>query len=133
MTGHTRRDMMRLVSAAGAGTLLAGPLSRAAFAAAKTQDYDDGNSNVPGGLVGDPERVIIVGAGWAGLTAANALRNAGVDHVVLDGRTRIGGRAPTAPPARGPGGPGRPRGPRPRGPPPAQVARPTGGQRTPGT
>jgi monoamine oxidase len=42
---------------------------------------------------GDPDRVIIVGAGWAGLTLANALRNAGVDHVLLEGRDRIGGRA----------------------------------------
>jgi polyamine oxidase len=94
MTGHTRRDLLRLASAAGAGALLGGPLARMAIAAS-TQDYDDGNSNVPGGLIGDPERVIIVGAGWAGLTAANALRNAGVDHVVLDGRDRIGGRAHT--------------------------------------
>ena len=94
MTGHTRRDLMRLASAAGAGALLGGPLARTAFAAT-TQDYDDGNSDVPGGLVGDPERVIIVGAGWAGLTAANALRNAGVEHVVLDGRDRFGGRSHT--------------------------------------
>ena len=45
---------------------------------------------------GDPERVIIVGAGWAGSTLANALRNAGVDHVLLEARDRIGGRAYTA-------------------------------------
>jgi polyamine oxidase len=94
MTVHTRRQMLRLAGAAGAGAMLAGRLAVPAFAAS-TQDYDDGNSDVPGGLVGDPERVIIVGAGWAGLTAANALRNAGVDHVVLDGRDRIGGRSHT--------------------------------------
>ena len=39
--------------------------------------------------------MIVVGAGWAGLTVANALRNAGVEHVVLEGRSRIGGRAHT--------------------------------------
>ena len=51
---------------------------------------------IPGGLQGEPERVIVIGAGWAGLTAANALRNAGVDVVVLEGRERgSGGRALT--------------------------------------
>jgi monoamine oxidase len=86
--------MLRLATAAGAGALIGGPLARTAIAA-PTQDYDDGSDAVPGGLAGDPERVIVVGAGWAGLTVANALRNAGVDHVVVDGRTRIGGRART--------------------------------------
>ena len=85
---------MRLAAAAGAGSLLAGPLARAAFAA-ETAEYDDGSDGVPEGLAGEPERVIIIGAGWAGLTLANALRNAGVDHVVLEGRSRIGGRAHT--------------------------------------
>jgi len=78
----------------GVGITFAGPLARGALAAV-TASYDDGSTTMPDGLVGEPERVIIVGAGWAGLTAANALRNAGVDHVVLEGRDRIGGRAHT--------------------------------------
>ena len=85
---------MRLAMAAGAGSVFVGPLARELFAA-ETEEYDDGSAEVPGGLAGEPERVIIVGAGWAGLTAANALRNAGVDHVLLEGRARIGGRAHT--------------------------------------
>ena len=85
---------MQLAAAAGAGSLLAGPLARPLFAA-ETAEYDDGSDAVPEGAAGDPERVIIVGAGWAGLTLANALRNAGVDHVLLEGRSRIGGRAHT--------------------------------------
>src|SRR3954464_1171740 len=93
--GFTRRDALRLAAAAGAGAAFAGPLARTAFGAT-TGTYDDGSDAIPGGLTGDPERVIIVGAGWAGLTVANALRNAGVDHVVVDGRDRIGGRAHTA-------------------------------------
>jgi monoamine oxidase len=94
MTDRTRRELLRLAAAAGAGATLSGALARPALAA-PTQDYDDGNDAVPGGLAGEPERVIVVGAGWAGLTVANALRNAGVDHVVVDGRRRIGGRART--------------------------------------
>jgi polyamine oxidase len=94
MRDRTRRELFRLAAAAGAGSLLAGPLTQELFAA-EVQDYDDGNDVVPGGLEGDPERVIIVGAGWAGLTLANALRNAGVEYVLLEGRSRIGGRART--------------------------------------
>jgi polyamine oxidase len=91
----TRRELLRLAAGAGAGAALAGPLARIAAAASPTQTYDDGSDAIPGGLVGHPERVIIVGSGWAGLTAANALRNAGVDHVVLEARNRVGGRAHT--------------------------------------
>jgi monoamine oxidase len=85
---------MRLAAVAGAGSALAGPLARELFAA-ETAEYDDGNDAVPGGVRGDPHRVIIVGAGWAGLTLANALGNAGIEHVVLEARGRIGGRAHT--------------------------------------
>lgn len=90
----TRRELLRAAAVAGAGVALAGPLARIARAAA-TAEYDDGSAAIPSGLAGAPERVIVVGAGWAGLTAANALRNAGIEHVVLEGRDRIGGRAHT--------------------------------------
>jgi len=69
--------------------------SRAAGPLPVLDDYDDGNQRIPGGLAGDPERVIVIGAGFGGLTAANALGNAGVPCVVVEGRDRLGGRAHT--------------------------------------
>jgi polyamine oxidase len=46
-------------------------------------------------VTGPVERVVVVGAGIAGLTAANALTTAGIDCVVLEARERIGGRLHT--------------------------------------
>ena len=37
-------------------------------------------------------RVIVVGAGFAGLAAADALASAGVDVLVFEARDRVGGR-----------------------------------------
>jgi len=45
---------------------------------------------------GDAGPVLVVGAGFAGLTAADALRAAGRDVIVLEGRDRVGGRIWTA-------------------------------------
>lgn len=44
---------------------------------------------------GSVSRVIVIGAGIAGLSAASALHAAGVEVVVLEGRARIGGRTHT--------------------------------------
>ena len=46
--------------------------------------------------------VVIIGAGFAGLSAARALRKAGRAAIVLEARDRVGGRVYTAP---APGGP----------------------------
>jgi len=58
-------------------------------------EYDDGRAVVPGSIDGSVERVVVVGAGIAGLTAANALQQAGVECFVLEARDRIGGRLHT--------------------------------------
>jgi polyamine oxidase len=57
--------------------------------------FDDRRDDVPAGLTGPVERVVVVGAGIAGLTAANALAHGGVECVVVEARDRIGGRLHT--------------------------------------
>ena len=57
--------------------------------------FDDGSAEIPTPVPGEPGRVIVVGAGIAGLTVANALTAAGVDCVVVEARDRIGGRLHT--------------------------------------
>src|SRR6476620_1219586 len=37
-------------------------------------------------------RVVVIGAGFAGLAAADALAGAGIETVVLEARDRVGGR-----------------------------------------
>lgn len=59
------------------------------------ETYDDGNLTTPGGCLGAVERVIVIGAGMAGLATANALFHAGVECVILEARDRIGGRLHT--------------------------------------
>jgi NADPH-dependent 2,4-dienoyl-CoA reductase/sulfur reductase-like enzyme len=46
-------------------------------------------------VTGPVQRVVVVGAGMAGLTVANALTQAGVLPTVLEARDRIGGRLHT--------------------------------------
>jgi polyamine oxidase len=60
-----------------------------------TENFDDGRADVPAGAAGPVGRVVVVGAGIAGLTVANALTHAGVECVVLEARDRIGGRLHT--------------------------------------
>ena len=43
-----------------------------------------------------PKRVVIVGAGIAGLAAANMLRSAGMEAIIVEARDRIGGRIHTS-------------------------------------
>ena len=47
---------------------------------------------MPVGAAAGPSRVVIVGAGLAGLTAAHELAKAGVQATVLEGSPRLGGR-----------------------------------------
>lgn len=93
----TRRRLLKYAGLGAAGLAFARPGFEPGTPAADfgPQLYDDGSDRIPGGVKGDPGRVIIVGAGFAGLAAAKALSNAGVPCVLLEGRARPGGRADT--------------------------------------
>jgi monoamine oxidase len=80
----SRRDFVRMLSAAGLLTAAGGltpPLARA------------GTSPPPGPGGNDP--VAILGAGFAGLTAAYRLRQAGIPCEIFEGSDRTGGRVLT--------------------------------------
>jgi polyamine oxidase len=68
---------------------------RQGVAGLTAEGFDDGRADVPAGVAGPVERVVVVGAGIAGLTVANALTHGGVDCVVVEARDRIGGRLHT--------------------------------------
>jgi monoamine oxidase len=57
--------------------------------------FGDGDPVLPDGVAGRVGRVLVVGAGIAGLTVANALHHAGIACVVLEARDRVGGRLHT--------------------------------------
>jgi hypothetical protein len=57
--------------------------------------YEEGVRAARWAIAGGSRRVLVVGAGFAGLGAARTLADAGVKVVVLEARDRIGGRAHT--------------------------------------
>jgi polyamine oxidase len=88
MTNNSSTDGGEVLNAGG--TTDAGPselLSRL--------QADDGTQALPAAVPGEVTRVVVVGAGVAGLVAARALRLAGVEVVVVEARDRIGGRTHT--------------------------------------
>lgn len=90
MRDEFRRRVFLKYLGAGIGTSVAG-LSLTGCSGGSNSFSGSGGDSV---TVRQPasQRVIIIGAGASGLTAANALSAAGVDTVVLEARDRIGGR-----------------------------------------
>jgi monoamine oxidase len=68
----TRRDFLKAAAVISAGTLV--------------------HNEAPAFLLQRKPKVIVLGAGFAGLAAANALRTRGCDVTILEARKRIGGR-----------------------------------------
>lgn len=96
----TRRDALRamvgglsLPAALGSGWLWSG----ATGCAGRRTDFDDALVGLPVGDLPPGAPVIVIGAGFAGLAAADALVTAGMDVVVLEARSRVGGRVVTLP------------------------------------
>src|SRR6516164_4283951 len=76
LDGMTRREMLRRSAAAGAALLLSNSLG---FSATRA--------------VG--KRVVVIGAGFSGVSAAYELKSAGYEVTVIEARDRIGGRVHT--------------------------------------
>jgi monoamine oxidase len=74
----SRRDLLKASAATGAALLLSNCMRRP--------------SVFSGGPLAGKRRVVIVGAGFAGLACAHELTAAGYEVVVLEARARIGGR-----------------------------------------
>jgi monoamine oxidase len=83
-----RRDLFRMIGAVAGGAAMYQAMTGLGFAA-------DSQYAGPIKLEGNPKgaKVIVLGAGWAGLVSALELRNAGYKVELLEYNNRIGGRA----------------------------------------
>ena len=85
-----RRDLFRMIGAVAGGSAMYQAMTGLGFAA-------DSQYAGPVKLEGSPKgtKVIVLGAGWAGLISALELRNAGYKVELIEYNNRVGGRAMT--------------------------------------
>jgi monoamine oxidase len=83
----SRRTLLGGMAVAGAGVAL-NPL-RAFAATARDAALPDATTTPSGGMKAD---VVVIGAGFAGLSAARRLRAKGLSVIVVEARDRVGGR-----------------------------------------
>jgi len=99
LVGGTAADRAQLAEPAGDRLVLAGEAIHPAAPAMAHSAYESGAAaaRVVDALAGPGERVVVVGAGIAGLAAARGLAAADREVLVLEARDRIGGRLHTVP------------------------------------
>jgi monoamine oxidase len=88
-----RRRFLELLSAAGLGAYLGGCTNDGPLGVGTTGSGGAGGSG--GGTGGGPKKILVLGGGLGGLSAAYELMKAGHDVTVLEGQAKVGGRVST--------------------------------------
>src|SRR3954447_26476759 len=91
----TRRDFLHMVGLAGGSAAVYETM--VALGMLRTPEAYAGPPKLPAGI-GAGKKVVILGAGVGGLTAALELQQAGYEVQILEAQKRTGGRSLTVPP-----------------------------------
>ena len=92
LPGGTPEHRRRLGEVLGGKLVLAGEACNPNAPAMTHGAWDDGLRAAKAAIESSARRVLVIGAGFAGLAAARRLREAGIECVVMEARGRIGGR-----------------------------------------